>query len=264
MRRRHIVSLQKTVHFVEKRSRMEQSFVVVDLETTGLNPKIDKIIEIGAIRVEQGEIVDRFESFVNPGVKLSERVSELTGISEDDLTCAPYIEDVLPKFMEFEKELPLVGHKVIFDYSFLKHAAVNLGMQFERTGIDTLRIARCFMVEQESKRLPDLCEALAIEHNPHRAFSDVIATWKLYQFLSETYDKETLSEAGKQLFQPKNLVYQVKKEQKATKRQLERLQRLHEQLGIVPEEDLSRLTRNEASRKYDQIISQYGTPGKGV
>ena len=100
---------------------MYDTFVSIDLETTGLNPKRDRIIEIGAIRVEQGQIVEEFSTFVDPGRKLEERITELTGIRDEDLTDAPQLDEVFPKLLEFMGELPLLGHSILFDYSFCKN-----------------------------------------------------------------------------------------------------------------------------------------------
>lgn len=97
---------------------MYDTYVSIDLETTGLNPKRDRIIEIGAIRVEQGQIVEEFSTFVDPGRKLEERITELTGIRDEDLTDAPQLDEVFPKLLEFMGELPLLGHSILFDYSF--------------------------------------------------------------------------------------------------------------------------------------------------
>lgn len=99
---------------------MYDTYVSIDLETTGLNPKRDRIIEIGAIRVEQGQIVEEFSTFVDPGRKLEERITELTGIRDEDLADAPQLDEVFPKLLEFMGELPLLGHSILFDYSFLK------------------------------------------------------------------------------------------------------------------------------------------------
>ena len=101
---------------------MYDTYVSIDLETTGLNPKRDRIIEIGAIRVEQGQIVEEFSTFVDPGRKLEERITELTGIRDEDLADAPQLDEVFPKLLEFMGELPLLGHSVLFDFSFLKKA----------------------------------------------------------------------------------------------------------------------------------------------
>ena len=90
---------------------MYDTYVSIDLETTGLNPKRDRIIEIGAIRVEQGQIVEEFSTFVNPGRKLEERITELTGIRDEDLADAPQLDEVFPKLLEFMGELPLLGHR---------------------------------------------------------------------------------------------------------------------------------------------------------
>lgn len=99
---------------------MYDTYVSIDLETTGLNPKRDRIIEIGAIRVEQGQIVEEFSTFVDPGRKLEERITELTGIRDEDLADAPQLDEVFPKLLEFMGELPLLGHSILFDYFFLK------------------------------------------------------------------------------------------------------------------------------------------------
>lgn len=97
---------------------MYDTYVSIDLETTGLNPKRDRIIEIGAIRVEQGQIAEEFSTFVDPGRKLEERITELTGIRDEDLADAPQLDEVFPKLLKFMGELPLLGHSILFDYSF--------------------------------------------------------------------------------------------------------------------------------------------------
>ena len=112
---------------------MYDTYVSIDLETTGLNPKRDRIIEIGAIRVEQGQIVEEFSTFVDPGRKLEERITELTGIRDEDIADAPQLDEVFPKLLEFMGELPLLGHSILFDYSFLKKAAVDRKITFERS-----------------------------------------------------------------------------------------------------------------------------------
>ena len=121
---------------------MTNTYVCIDLETTGLNSKRDKIIEIGAVKVEQGKIVAEWETFVNPGRKLEERITELTGIRDEQLADAQVISDLLPALFAFLGDHVLLGHCILFDYSFLKKAAVNEKMRFERQGIDTLKIAR--------------------------------------------------------------------------------------------------------------------------
>ena len=105
-----------------------KEYVSVDVETTGLAPKQDKIIEIGAVRVRDGQIVGSFTCFVNPGRILPAHITELTGILQEQVDEAETMESVLPAFLEFAGDLPLVGHRILFDYGFLKRAAVNLSL----------------------------------------------------------------------------------------------------------------------------------------
>lgn len=234
---------------------MIQDYVCLDLETTGLNPKVDKIIEIGAVRVKNGEIVDTFQSFVNPKRMLSEKIVELTGINDEDLKKAPSIKEVLPKFLEFSGDEYLLGHSVLFDYSFMKKAvvALNKDNEYEKEGIDTLKIARKYLASLESRKLSYLCAYYKIEQKAHRALEDAVATHKLYQKLAEQFYKEDEKD-----FQPQKLVYNVKWEKPITKAQKERLSKLITLHNIDYLYDLDCLTRNEASRITDQILSTYG------
>ena len=233
---------------------MVNSYVAVDLETTGLDPKRDKIIEIGAVRIEAGEITAEFESFVNPYRMLEAKTRTLTGIRDQDVVHAPGIEEVLPVFLNFAGELPLLGHRIIFDYSFLKRAAVNQGESFSRAGIDTLTLARLFMPAEERKNLKAACGWFGIDQREtHRAMADAVAAHQLYQAMKKRYGKERPD-----AFSEKNLIYNVKKEQPASKRQKEHLQDLikYHKIGLTVQID--HLTRNEISRITDKIIAQYG------
>lgn len=238
----------------EEGGGMVNSYVAVDLETTGLDPKKDKIIEIGAVRVEQGEVMDVYETFVNPYRLLKEETMDLTGIDDSDVGAAPGIEQVLPVFLEFAGELPILGHHVIFDYSFLKRAAVNQNLEFKREGIDTLILARMFMPEEEKKNLKAACVWFGVEQKErHRAMADAMASHQLYQAMKKRFAKER-----PEAFYAKNLIYKVKKEQPASKRQKEHLQDLvkYHKIGLTVQID--HLTRNEISRITDRIIAQYG------
>lgn len=248
------------------------NYVAFDIETTGLNPKYDKIIELGAARVRGGEVTATFSTFVNPGKSLPETISELTGICDADVADAPYIEDVIDDFIEFAADDVLLGHNLIFDYSFVKKAAVTQKKTFERKGIDTLKISRRFLNELESRRLGFLCEYYKIPLEAHRALNDAVAAHELYRRLVSDYaDKEY------DLFMPRELVYSVKKESPATAKQYALLLKLAEQykLGLYEKEnghmflkpvenvtqeniDLSRLTKSEASRLIDRLISCFG------
>ena len=100
-------------------------YISLDLETTGLNPKRDRIIEVGAVKVHGGEVAGEFQSLVNPGRELGEKVCGLTGINDEMLLDAPDIGDIIGPLLKFIGDDILVGHRVLFDYSFVKKAAVN-------------------------------------------------------------------------------------------------------------------------------------------
>ena len=237
---------------------MTDSYVCIDLETTGLDPKRDKIIEIGAVKVEQNTIVEEWETFVYPDRKLEERIVELTGIYDGQLADAPQIEEVLPKLLTFIGENILLGHSILFDYSFVKKAAVNERITFEKQGIDTLKIARKYLSGLESRSLGYLCQYYGIDHCAHRALADARATVSLYQKLTECFFKKEEEEGDKSLFRPKPLRYQAKRDTPITIPQREQLYKLVDRHKLIVDYEIDKLTRSEASRKIDQLLAEYG------
>ena len=265
---------------------MEQSYVAVDLETTGLEAKRDKIIEIGAIHVVNGREIAAFHSMVNPHRRLKEQITDLTGITDDMVENAPDIGDIIEEFAEFCGQAPLLGHRIMFDYSFLKRAAVNHGIPFEKNGIDTLKLCRHFLPEDQPKNLSAACEFFGIRRKKaHRALEDARDAHYLYQRLAEwllTKDCPLFLEIGtgsgkikeedledvseiclgnkevKEVFMAKPMIYKVKKEQPATKKQKEDLRYLLKYHKIDVPVEFDHLSRNEVSRLQDQIIFQYG------
>lgn len=232
---------------------MMRSYVSIDLETTGLNPKTDKIIEIGAVRVIDGERREKFASLVNPGRRLEPRIVELTGLTDGELEGAPYIEEVLPAALAFMGELPLLGHSVLFDFSFLKKAAVNCRLEFEGEAVDTLKIARKYLADLEHRSLDYLCGHYGIPHQAHRALADAEATVLLYECLAGQFYSE-----GEALFRPQPLNFKVKRDAPAAKSQKEKLYRLTKQHKITLGLEIEKLTKSEASRCIDKILAQYG------
>lgn len=233
---------------------MINSYTALDLETTGLDPKKDRIIEIGAVKVRDGKVTDTFQSLVNPGRGLEERVCLLTGIDNQMLEEAPEAGEVIGLLLDFIGEDILLGHRILFDFSFVKKTAVNHRLIFEKEGIDTLKLARRFLPELPSRKLEDLCRHFGIAHTAHRALGDAKATSDLYLRLAELFDKE---ENAKD-FQPQPLVYQVKRESPITKRQKERLYKLLDKHRIDIDYDIDKLTRNETDRIIDRILAEYG------
>ena len=228
-----------------------QDFICIDLETTGLNPKRDRIIEIGAVKVRNGQISATFQQLIDPKQQLEERVEILTGISSKELEGQPTIQEVLLALKEFLEEDVLLGHRVLFDYSFLKRVFTNEKISFERKGIDTLKLARQFVTDSESKKLESLCQHYGIKHQAHRALGDALATVELYQILVDKYYQEDV-------FAPKPLEFKVKKESPITKAQKERLTLLLAKHNLEPKCEIASMTKNEASRYMDQILATYG------
>ena len=229
---------------------MMMSYICIDLETTGLNPKTDKIIEVGAVKIINGQRAGAFSALVNPGRKLKQRITELTGIRDEDVKDAPYIEEILPGLLEFMEEFPLLGHSILFDFSFLKRAAAYHKLTFEKEAVDTLKIARKYLAELEHRSLDYLCRYYQISHRAHRALEDAEATDNLYRKLSELFDS-----GEEDLFKPQKLVYKVKKDTPPTKSQKIKLYRLLEQHKIILDVDIERMTRSEVSRYTDKILS---------
>ncbi len=237
---------------------MTDSYVCIDLETTGLDPRRDKIIEIGVVRIERGETVGEWETFVNPGRELPERIVELTGIHDRDLSGAKPIGEVLPELFDFLGEDVLLGHGILFDFSFLKKAAVNERLSFERQGIDTLKIARKYLKNLESRSLGALCKHYEIPHSAHRALGDARATAVLYQKLAEEFQEKEDAAGEKSLFRPRPLLYQAKRDTPLTIAQKEQLYKLLDRHKLIVDYEIEKLTRSEASRKIDHILQEYG------
>ena len=164
---------------------MVKDYVVFDLETTGLSPDKDTIIEIGALKVIQGKVADRFSEFINPHQKLTQQISELTGITDDMLAGARNLQVVVGDFVDFCEDYVVVGHNLGFDYRFTKMAAEKYHLPFEHEGIDTLKIAKTVHKDLPSRSLGALCEHYGIiNSSAHRAYHDALATAKLYQTLA--------------------------------------------------------------------------------
>lgn len=233
---------------------MLESYVVVDLEMTGLRAKTDRILEIGAVKVENHQITDTYQTLINPGIKIPKEVQELTGITDEMVAEGVAEQEAVEGFFDFCGEMPLAGHNILFDYSFLKQYAVNHKKSFEKNGIDTLKLSRKFLPELEKKTLDYLCEYLKIERNHnHRALEDAKATHVLLEYLWENYGKQE-----PEAFHSIPLVYRAKKQSPATERQKRYLKELAEYHKINLDVTWETLTKSEASRRTDQILAQYG------
>ena len=151
--------------------------VVLDFESTGLNTGKARIIEIGAVKLESGEVTDTFEMLVDPGQPVGPEITEITGISDAMLQGQPKAEEALPKLLEFIGDLPIAAHNAHFDASLLKAELKRLGMTLSTPVMDTLAYARKLYPELKSFRLAALCKHLGVSlKNAHRAVHDAKAT----------------------------------------------------------------------------------------
>ena len=233
---------------------MTNSYIALDLETTGLEARLDKITEIAALRVVDGRVEERFVTLVNPGRQLGERITVLTGITDDMVKDAPGIDEILDEVLNFTEDLPLLGHQIIFDYGFLVQVAVNQKRKFEKYGVDTLKLCRYLMPGAEKKNLGAACAYFGVHQDTaHRALSDAYAAHDLYQELKRRFGKER-----PELFTAKMLQYKAKKERTASKRQKEHLQDLLKYHRIDITVEIDHMSGNEISRMIDKIIFQYG------
>lgn len=161
---------------------LESNYVVIDLETTGLTPSFDQIIELGAIRFVDDVEVSRFQSLVRPTEPISDFITALTGISNDMVADAPAIEEVLPDFLRFIGDSLLIGHNVNFDVNFIYDYAEACNLPVcSNDFVDTLRMARRVYKDLDNHKLSTLCDYLCIQQSvEHRAIADCLRTQACY------------------------------------------------------------------------------------
>ena len=233
---------------------MISQYIALDTETTGLNPARDRVLEIGAARICDGKVCETFDSLIDTGVEIPERIVELTGITDEMQLTGKKPQQAFAEFLEFCGDLPILGHNISFDFGFLKQSAVNLGLSFEKEGVDTLKLARQFLPELPSRRLPDLCMHYGIDPgHSHRALDDALAAHELLKKLWEEF-----GEQKPDAFAVKKLQYSVKKQSPMTDSQKGYLNDLLKYHRIDTNIRMETMTKSEASRMIDKIILQYG------
>ena len=167
------------------------TFIVFDLETTGFSPVSDRIIEIGAVKITDGKITDRFSEFVNPQRPIPFRIEQLTSINDAMVMDAEPIEKVLPRFLEFCEGAPMVGHNVTFDISFIEENCERLGIEHDFTTVDTMTLARNLLPNLARFKLDQVAKALNVSlGHHHRAVDDAECTAGIFlKFLSMLSDR---------------------------------------------------------------------------
>lgn len=186
----------------EKGQNLDETYVVFDLETTGFSPKNDKIIEIGAVKVKNGKIIDSFSEFVNPRRPIPYKITELTGISDDMVRYSDSIDFVLPRFMDFIGDAAVVAHNASFDCSFIEKNCKDLDLHFNATILDTVQICRFLYPKLKSVKLNLVAKHLGIKlTSHHRAVDDAKATGDIFveciKKIKEEYEVSDLSELNK-------------------------------------------------------------------
>lgn len=170
----------------KKKPSVPNRYVVIDLETTGLNPQYDYITEFGAVLVENSEVIDTFEQLVKPKKRIPEEVEDLTGITNEMVSDAPSINIVLPKFLKFIGNDILVGHNVQFDSQFISAACQRFNLPYKNKVCDTLDLSRNALPDLKDHKMNTICKRLNIQNeNAHCAMSDVLATKQIFEMLSK-------------------------------------------------------------------------------
>lgn len=171
---------------------LKESFIVLDFETTGLSPNYDRIIEFGAIKVENGEIVDSFEQLIYPEKTISPIITSITGITNEMLKNAPLAIDLMPKLDKFIGNNIIIAHNASFDANFLKAEMERASIYKERQFLCTLLLSRRLYQDLHSHKLETLCRHLNIQNTKaHRALSDVYATREVFKELCHKTIKQS-------------------------------------------------------------------------
>lgn len=180
----YLVPDGQTSVYGSKNQELDTEYCVLDIETTGLSYRTEKITEFGAIKIKNGEIIDTFECFVNPEKPIPYEVIKVTHITDDMVRDAETIEQVLPKFLEFIGDDVLVAHNANFDIGFIRHFAELQGRKLENTYIDTLSLAREMFPDYKKHKLGIIADNLGIRVDvAHRALDDVKTLVKVFEVM---------------------------------------------------------------------------------
>ena len=189
-----IIEIEKSKNFRELKGNSLidniDNYTVIDIETTGLDPKVNKIIELAALKVRNNQVVDKFNSLINPQVEINSFITELTGISQDMVKDAPILDEIIQEYLDFIGEDIIVGHNVNFDINFIYDNSITLLKKaVENNYIDTLRISR-LNTNVENHKLQTMAKYYNIDYtNAHRALKDCYITKELYSCLKNEISK---------------------------------------------------------------------------
>lgn len=178
----------------ERGQTLDDSFVVFDLETTGIGPKSNQIIEIGAVKVENQTITEQFSTFVNPRMPIPYHIEQLTSINDSMVADAPVIEEILPKFLEFCEGCVMVAHNADFDIGFINQKAKEQGLEADFTVIDTVAMSRALLPQLKRYKLDRVAKELGVSlENHHRAVDDAGATAEIFLRLCKRLEEKGIT-----------------------------------------------------------------------
>jgi DNA polymerase-3 subunit epsilon len=174
----------------------DKPLTIIDVETTGGSPYFSRVIEIGIIRIEHGEIVQEYKSLLNPESPIPEFITAMTGIRDEDVAGAPLFAEVADEILTLFEDSIFVAHNVEFDYSFLKEEFRRIGYQFNLDRLCTVRLSRVLFPEQRHHNLTALIERFEFAcENRHRAFDDAKVLWDFLQLLPTKFEAERITTA---------------------------------------------------------------------
>lgn len=190
----YLVDDLKEVVTNSKGQNLTDTFVVFDIETTGFSQTNDRIIEIGAVKVKDGEILDKYSTFVNPEIPIPFEIEELTSIRDDMVIGSPTIEVILPEFLAFCDGCGLIAHNASFDVGFIKKNAARMGIETDFTVIDTVGLSRILLPDLSRFKLNNVAKALKVSlENHHRAVDDAGATAEIFLKLARMLEEKGIT-----------------------------------------------------------------------
>lgn len=169
--------------YLNKEKKLVDDYVVFDLETTGLEPNQCEIIEIGALKYKDSKLVDEFSILIKPSTPINANITSITGIDNDMVEYAPNIKEVLPKFIEFIEDLPLIAHNSSFDLSFIEENIKRLHLpMINNTNIDTVELAKEYIPQVYNYKLTTLKNYFKLNYGSHRSVDDCKTTNYVYEY----------------------------------------------------------------------------------
>jgi len=192
-----------TQQIMEKYLKKYNDLVFVDVETTGLDPVNDRIIEIGIVKIDRDERISTFSQLINPGYKISKEVRLLTGIRLKDLESAPTFDDVLKDILDFIKADLFIAHNAKFDYDFLSEELFRHDLDLPLTHIDTIKLAKIFYPNYLTYSLDSIIARMKLSvEKRHRGLDDALVLWQFYQKLINDFGEEALHKTINKLAVP--------------------------------------------------------------